>query len=288
MEYILEVSNLNKCYDSFNLSDINFKIPKGCITGFIGANGAGKTTTIKSILGLVLKDSGNVTIFGKDMDTCDLEIKNRIGVVLDESSYYEHLTMAQMKSIVAPMYTAWDDNEFNKYMEKFGLKPSQKISTLSKGMKMKFSLALALSHNAELLFMDEPTSGLDPLVRNQFLEILREYMENGERSIFFSTHITSDLDKVADMLILIDDGKIVFDEEKDALIESHHLVKGDKKDLTVENRELFLLIQESGFGFTALTNRLDEVKAIMPGVLIEKASVEDIMLGYVDEEELVW
>lgn len=285
MDNILEVSNLNKSYGRFALSDVSFTIPKGCITGFIGANGAGKTTTLKSILGLVKKDSGNISVFGENIETHEMDIKNRIGVVLDESSFYETLSMEKMKNIVSPAYSKWDDNTFYDYMKRFGLDPSQKISTLSKGMKMKYSLALALSHNAELLFMDEPTSGLDPLVRNQFLDILREYMEDGEHSIFFSTHITSDLDKVADLLILIDDGKIVFSEEKDLLLEKHHIVKGDNKDLNSGNRELFLLIQESGFGFTALTNRLEEVKSKMSDIIVEKASIEDIMLAYVDEEE---
>ena len=284
MENVLEVSNLNKSYKNFSLSNISFTLPKDCITGFIGANGAGKTTTIKTILGLAHMDSGNISIFEKDMATNEQEIKDRIGVVLDEGCFYDGMTIKEMKSIIAPAYSAWDDNIFNKYMERFSLDPVQKISTLSKGMRMKFSLALALSHNAELLIMDEPTSGLDPLVRNQLLDIMREYMNEGGRSIFFSTHITSDLDKVADMLILIDDGEIVFEEEKDILIESHHIVKADKKAINEDILELFLKTETTGFGFTGLTNRLDEVRKVIPDIIVEKVTVEDVMLGYLDEE----
>ena len=285
MENILEVSNLNKSYKNFSLLDASFTLPKGCITGFIGANGAGKTTTIKSILGLTHKDSGSISIFGKDVMENEREIKDRIGVVLDEGCFYDTMTIKEMKSIIAPAYSAWDDNSFNGYMERFSLDPSQKISTLSKGMRMKFSLALALSHNAELLIMDEPTSGLDPLVRNQLLDIMREYMNEGGRSIFFSTHITSDLDKVADMLILIDDGKIVFEEEKDVLIESHHIVKADNKAINEDVLKLFLKTESTGFGFTGLTNKLDEVRKVIPDIIVERVTVKDVMLGYLDEEE---
>ena len=285
MENILEVSNLNKSYKNFSLSNVSFTLPKDCITGFIGANGAGKTTTIKSILGLTHKDSGSISIFGKDVIEHEREIKDRIGVVLDEGGFYDTMTIKEMKSIIAPAYSAWDDNTFNSYLERFTLDPTQKISTLSKGMRMKFSLALALSHNAELLIMDEPTSGLDPLVRSQLLDIMREYMNEGEHSIFFSTHITSDLDKVADMLILIDNGKIIFEEEKDALIERHHIVKGDKKALDENNKKLFIEIEKTSFGFAGLTNKLDEVRKAIPDIVVERVSVEDIMLGYLKEEE---
>ena len=284
MENILEVSNLNKSYKNFSLSNVSFTLPKDCITGFIGANGAGKTTTIRTILGLAHKDSGTISIFGKDMVKNEMEIKNRIGVVFDEGCFYDNLTMKEMKSIIAPAYSAWDDKTFANYMEKFSLNPNQKISTLSKGMRMKFSLALALSHNAELLIMDEPTSGLDPLVRSQLLDIMRDYMKEGGRSIFFSTHITSDLDKVADMLILIDNGKIIFEEEKDALIERHHIVKGDKKALSEENKNLFIEIEKTSFSFVGLTNKLDEVRKAIPDIVVERVSVEDIMLAYLKEE----
>ena len=214
MDNILEVNGLVKRYPAFSLDNVSFSLPEGCVTGFIGANGAGKTTTIRSILNLAHKDAGTIKIFGLDAEEHEQEIKDRIGIVMDGSYFYNDLSMRDMKSIIAPAYSKWSDADYRSYMEKFELDPKQKISTLSSGMRMKYALVLALSHQAELLIMDEPTSGLDPLVRSQFLEIIKEYMKNGGKGVFFSTHITSDLDKIADVLILIDGGKIIFQQRK--------------------------------------------------------------------------
>ena len=215
MNNILTVNGLNKSYGNFSLRDITFSLPEGCITGFIGINGAGKTTTLRTLLGLTNKLSGNIQFFGLDMDKNERQIKDRIGIVLDDGCFYDELSLAEMKSIIAPSYTSWCEQDFKNYLERFNLNPKQKINTLSKGMKMKYALALALSHKAELLIMDEPTSGLDPLIRSQLLTILTDYMNSGGKGVFFSTHITSDLDKIADMLIMIDNGHIVCQEEKD-------------------------------------------------------------------------
>jgi len=282
MNNVLEVSGLNKSYDEFALSDVSFSLQEECITGFIGINGAGKTTTIRAILGLVMRNSGTIKLFGKDMDKHGPELKNRIGFVLDDGCFYDDLTMKEMKSIIAPAYSSWNERDYKTYMERFTLCPRQKISTLSKGMRMKFALTLALSHQADLLIMDEPTSGLDPLMRSQFINILTDYMKQGGKSVFFSTHITSDLDKIADMIILINNGKILFDEEKDTLIDTHRLVKGDNKDLTAQTRKLFLNIRETGFGFTGITNKLFQVQKSIKDILVERPTIEDIMLGYVE------
>ncbi|MCB2298595.1 ABC transporter ATP-binding protein [Clostridium tagluense] len=285
MSNVLEVSGLNKSYEKFALSDLSFSLQEDCITGFIGINGAGKTTTIRTILGLVMRNAGTIKFFGKDMDTHESELKNRIGVVLDDGCFYDELTMKEMKSIIAPAYSRWNERDYKTYMEGFSLNPRQKISTLSKGMRMKFALTLALSHEADLLIMDEPTSGLDPLIRSEFMNILTDYMKKGGKSVFFSTHITSDLDKIADMIILINNGKILFEEEKDTLMDTHRLVKGDSKDLTVETRKLFLNIQETGFGFMGITNKLSQVQESIKDILVERPSIEDIMLGYVEGGE---
>ena len=229
MNDILRVKNLNKSYKNFSLTDVSFSLPEGCITGFIGINGAGKTTTLRTILNLAKKDSGNIHFFGLDMDKNEQQIKNRIGVVLDDGCFYEELSMAEMKNILASAYTDWSEQDFKHYMDMFSLDPKRKINTLSKGMKMKYALTLALAHNAELLIMDEPTSGLDPLSRSQLLNVLNDYMENGGKGVLFSTHITSDLDKIADMLIMIHNGRIVFQEEKDFLLDNYRIIKGDKK-----------------------------------------------------------
>jgi len=282
MSNILEVSGLNKSYKDFSLSDVNFVLPEDCITGFIGINGAGKTTTIRTILGLAQKDSGRIIIFGKEMKQAEHEIKNRIGIVLDEGCFYEDLTMADMKSIIAPSYSSWKENDYKSYMDRFSLNPKQKISTLSKGMRMKFSLTLALSHEAELLIMDEPTSGLDPLVRSELLEIMADYMKRGGKGVFFSTHITSDLDKIADTLILIHAGRIGFEHEKDYLLDNFRLIKGDTKELTNESKKLFLNIQTTDYGFNGTTASFEEVRKLMPNILIERPSIEDIMLAYIE------
>ena len=281
MDNILEANGLVKRYPTFTLDSISFSLPEGCVTGFIGANGAGKTTTIRSILNLAHKESGTIKIFGLDADKHGGEIKDRLGIIMDGSYFYDGLYMEDMKSIVAPAYSKWSDVEYRTYMEKFDLDPKQKISTLSGGMKMKFALVLALSHQAELLIMDEPTSGLDPLVRRQFLEIIMDYMKNGGKGVFFSTHITSDLDKVADVLILIDGGKIVFQQSKDELLDTFRIVKGSVALLNDRNKRLIRNLKISTYGFSALTDRIADVKKEMPGVLFEKASIEDIMLAYV-------
>lgn len=279
MKDILRVKNLNKSYKNFSLTDVSFSLSEGCITGFIGINGAGKTTTLRTILDLAKKDSGNIQFFGLDMDKNEQQIKNRIGVVLDDGCFYEELSMAEMKSILASAYTDWSEQDFKHYMDMFSLDPKKKINTLSKGMKMKYALTLALSHNAELLIMDEPTSGLDPLSRSQLLNVLNDYMENGGKGVLFSTHITSDLDKIADMLIMIHNGRIVFQEEKDFLLDNYRIIKGDKKLLTANIRQLFLNITETAFGFTGVTRHAARVQPYLPDALTERPTIEDIMLA---------
>lgn len=285
MNNILEVIGLNKSYGRFSLKDVTFSLPEDCITGFIGVNGAGKTTTIRSILGLARKDSGKVLVLGMDMDTQEQEIKDQIGIVMDEGSFYGELSMREMKGIIASAYTNWSDRDYNRYMQQFGLDPKQKISTLSKGMRMKYSLTLALSHQAELLIMDEPTSGLDPRARKELLDIMASYMRQGGKGVFFSTHITSDLDKVADTLIMIADGCIEFQNSKDELLERYRIVKGDTGLLNRENRKLFLSTEVTDYGFTAVTDCISEVKKHLPDILVERASVEDIMLAHVERRK---
>ena len=279
MKDILRVKNLNKSYKNFSLTDVSFSLSEGCITGFIGINGAGKTTTLRTILALAKKDSGNIQFFGLDMDKNEQQIKNRIGVVLDDGCFYEELSMAEMKSILASAYTDWSEQDFKHYMDMFSLDPKRKINTLSKGMKMKYALTLALSHNAELLIMDEPTSGLDPLSRSQLLNVLNDYMENGGKGVLFSTHITSDLDKIADMLIMIHNGRIVFQEEKDFLLDNYRIIKGDKKLLTENIRQLFLNITETAFGFTGVTIHSAILQSYLPDAITERPTIENIMLA---------
>jgi ABC-2 type transport system ATP-binding protein len=282
MKSILEVTDLNKSYGGFSLENVNFSLPEDCITGFIGVNGAGKTTTIRSIMQLTPHTSGTIKVFGLDMEKHERELKNRIGIVLDDGGFYDELTLMEMKKVIAPAYSTWSEADFKRYMDRFALHPKQKINTLSKGMRMKYALALALSHQAELLIMDEPTSGLDPLIRSQLLTILTDYMSEGGKGVFFSTHITSDLEKVADMLIMIDHGRIVFQEEKNQLLERYRLVKGDVNALNAENRKLFQSLHTTAYGFTGITDQVAKVQHDLPGTVMERPNIEDIMLGYIE------
>ena len=282
MDMVLEVTGLNKSYDSFSLKDVSFSLPVACITGFIGINGAGKTTTLRSILGLASGGTGNVRFFGTDIRENERQIKDRIGVVLDSGGFYEDLSLDEMKKILAPAYSSWCEQDYRSYLERFSLNPKEKIKSLSRGMKVKYALALALSHKAELLIMDEPTSGLDPLSRIQLLNVLRDYMEQGGKGVLFSTHITSDLDKIADMLIMINEGRIVFQEEKDQLMDRYRIIKGSKGDLNENIRSLFLSIHETDFGFTGMTSHVSQIQELLPNILLERPTVEDIMLSYIE------
>lgn len=288
MEPILEIKNLGKSFKDFSLKKINLTLERGFIMGFIGPNGAGKSTTIKLIMNLLRKDEGEIRIFGKDHIKDELEIKNRIGFVFDENHFYEELTVQEMKMVVSKLYKTWDDAAFTRYIERFQLPLNRKIKDLSKGMKMKFALTIALSHNAELLIMDEPTSGLDPLVRSELLEILGELIQDENKAVFFSTHITSDLDKIADYITLINNGEIIFSTAKDDLLNNYGLVKGDKKVLDENLRESFIGLKENMYGFEGLVRDRNNVRRMFGDrVLVEKPSLEDIMLYYTRREQNV-
>lgn len=279
MENILEVNNLSKDYDGFSLKNINFKLERGYIMGFIGQNGAGKTTTIKLIMNLINRRSGEIKIFGLDNIKNEKEVKEKIGFVYDETYCYEDLSLIAMKNIIARFYKRWDDAVFNKYIAEFNLPKNKKIKDLSKGMKIKYSLAIALSHKAELIIMDEPTSGLDPVFRSELLEILSSIIQDENKSVFFSTHITTDLERIADYITFIDDGKIVFSDSKESILEKYKIVKGDNSLINETTKKAFLGIKQNSFGFNALTNDENEVKNVFgKNLIFEKASLEDIMV----------
>lgn len=279
MENILEVNNLSKNYKDFSLKDVNFKLERGYIMGFIGQNGAGKTTTIKLIMNLINRKSGQIKIFGLDNIKNEKEVKEKIGFVYDETYCYEDLSLTGMKNIISRFYKNWDDNAFNKYIADFNLPKDKKIKELSKGMKIKYSLAIALSHRAELIIMDEPTSGLDPVFRSELLEILSSIIQDENKSVFFSTHITTDLEKVADYITFINDGKIVFSDSKDSILEKYKIVKGDNSLINEDTKKVFLGIKQNSFGFNALTDDEEKVKNMIgKNLVFEKASLEDIMV----------
>ncbi|WP_312906562.1 ABC transporter ATP-binding protein [Tissierella praeacuta] len=276
---MLEIKNLSKDFKKFKLNNISFKLEPGYIMGFIGPNGSGKSTTIKLIMNLLKKDSGEIKVFGKDHIQFEKEIKNKIGFVYDEFYFYEDLTIKQMKNIIGPFYKEWDDKLFNKYIEDFKLDPSQKIKRLSKGMKMKFSLAVALSHNADLIIMDEPTSGLDPVFRREILDILYNVIQDEKKSIFFSTHITTDLEKIADYITFINNGTIVFSRGKDEILESYGIVKGGNNLLDKDIRKEFIGLRETKVGFEGLVDNPQKLKRLFGSeVIIERPTLEDIMV----------
>lgn len=281
MDYILEVDQLSRRLDNFRLKDISFKLKPGYIMGFIGANGSGKTTTIKLIMNLIRKDSGSIKIFGKDNIQFEKEVKDRIGFVYDDLYFYENLSIEEMKDTIAPFYSKWDDELFHKYLNEFGLYEGMIIKELSKGMKMKFSLSLALSHHADFIIMDEPTAGLDPIVRRELLDILYDIIQDEKKAIFFSTHITADLEKIADYITFIDRGKMVFSKSIEEIFDTYKLVKGDPLLIEQINKEEFIGLREHNVGFEGLVYKDVIDKINNKGIVIEKPSLEDIMYYHI-------
>ncbi|WP_188033483.1 ABC transporter ATP-binding protein [Bacillus licheniformis] len=278
MDNVIELRHVHKSFDGFQLKDFSMNVKKGFITGFIGGNGVGKSTTIKLIMNLLQPDSGTITVFGMNYKEHEKEIKQRIGFVFDSNIFYEHLTLAEMKDIVKRSYVNWDEQVFNDYVNTFNLPLTKKIKTFSKGMIMKASLTVALSHHAELIIMDEPTSGLDPIFRRELLEILHQLMQDGDKTIFFSTHITTDLDKIADYITFIDKGEHIFTKDFYEIEEQYAIVKGGMELLDRETEQEFIAVRKSTNGFEALTANKSRTEKIFGDMaLIEKPTLEDIM-----------
>ncbi|WP_078596484.1 ABC transporter ATP-binding protein [Evansella clarkii] len=278
MENVVELKNVTKNFKGFSVKNINMQVKQGFITGFIGANGAGKSTTIKMMMNLLRPDAGEVKLFGLDYRTHEKEIKERIGFVYDGNVFFEGLNLKDIKRIVGPAYKKWDDTLFYKYVAQFQLPLNKPIKTFSKGMQMKASLAIALSHDAELIIMDEPTAGLDPIFRRELLDLLQEIMLDGRRTIFFSTHITTDLDRIADYIAFLQNGELIFNQSIDDVANNYALVKGELGLLDRDTEKAFVDIHRAPTGFEALTDNVKAVKKTFgESVVIERASLEDIM-----------
>jgi len=279
METILQVKNVVKEFTGFKLNGISFSLEPGYIMGFIGANGSGKTTTIKLIMNLLHLDMGEIKVFGLDSRKNEQEVKQRIGFVYDDNHFYEELTIGQMTKVLAPFYKHWDWETYNRYVHRFALPATKKIKTFSRGMKMKYALAVALSHKAELLIMDEPTSGLDPIVRSELLDILSEVIQDERCSVLFSSHITSDLDRVADYVTLIHNGNILFSTSKEEVFERYSLIKGERSLLGSELRRYLVGVRENQFGFEALVTDQEQALRLTGGkAIFERPTLEDIMV----------
>ncbi|MVX62427.1 ABC transporter ATP-binding protein [Clostridium chromiireducens] len=276
----LEIKNLNKTFDGFNIKNINLSLSKGYILGYIGQNGAGKTTTIKLIMNQIKKDSGEIRIFGKEYNDDEAGYKNMIGFIGDECYFPTCFTLKDVIATMKDFYISFNEDKFREYVERWQLPYKKKIKEFSKGMKVKLSFASVLSRDTKLLLLDEPTSGLDPVIRSEILEILQEYIADGERSVLFSTHITSDLEKITDYLFFINKGEKVFYDTTENILESHLLVKGGIEDLTEELREKLIGHKSSSYGFEGLISSKDK-QYINENLLLEKPSMDEIIVFYI-------
>lgn len=275
MNSVLELHNVCKDYGDFKLDNVNVKINKGGICGFIGQNGAGKTTTIKLILDVINRDSGEIKVFGEDMTQNGKSLKDRIGVVYDEMGFHEFLTPKQLDKMFKNIYKNWDSQLFYDYLKKFALPTNKKCGDFSRGMRMKLQIAVAMSHNANLLIMDEPTSGLDPIVRTEMLEIFQKFVTDKEHTILFSSHITGDLDRLANEVIFINGGKIILSGNKENLLEQHRIIKCSKDELEKIDKEHIVAVRS----FPSYEEVM--VKDVFPDMPISKATLEDILIFYV-------
>ncbi len=271
---MLEVRGLSKEYDTFKLNKISFDVQTGYIMGFIGPNGTGKTTTIKEILNIIKRSSGSVKIMGREMDISD---NMQLGVVMDTPMYVEEWTLRDVENAISPFYKTWDKAKFKGYLNRFGLDPGKKVQELSRGMKVKLQIAAALSHDARLLILDEPTSGLDPVARDEICDLLQEFVSDEGRSVLFSTHITTDLDKIADHITFILDGRIVFTGEKDILMEKYTRITGGPGALSPEQKNLVIGYREYENGFEGMLET-GNLGGLPKSVITEDITLDEIII----------
>ena len=283
MAAILEVKNLTKHYDGFTLDHVSFQVPGGCIMGLVGENGAGKSTTIKAILDLVHKDEGNVTFWGRELsDSSDL--KEDIGVVFDGISFYETLTPVQVGKILGAAYRRWGDRLYKQYLERFSIPKEKEIKGLSKGMKAKLSIAAALSHRPKFLIMDEATSGLDPVMRDDMLDVFLEFVQDEEHSILMSSHITTDLEKVADYITFIHQGKLLFCKSKDELRYQYGIVRCGAAVFEQMDRSQVLAWRKEDYQWDVLVPDKEKARRLYKNAVVDDATIDDILLLYVKGE----
>ncbi len=280
MENVIEIKSLFKKYEKFALEDINLVVPQGTVVGFIGANGAGKSTTIKAVLGLFKRDGGSVTVFGEDSEKMSNETREKIGVVFDTIPYPKNLTVVQLEKVLSGIYKSWESEKFFGYMNRFELPLKKKIKGFSRGMEMRLSIAAALSHNPSLLVLDEPTGGLDPVMRSDILDIFLDFMQDETHSIFISSHITGDLDRIADYICFIHKGKIVFTEERNEMLEKYRILKCTDSDIEIIDKNDIIGMRRGRFSSEILTLAADKY----PDITADKPTIDEIMVHYVKEQ----
>lgn len=286
MEYVLEVNNLTKEYKDFKLDDISLKIPKGSVVGLIGENGAGKSTFINSILNINEPEKGEVKIFNKNINEHEKDIKEDIAVIFDKSHYSEYMNAKIIGKMLSKIYKNWDNEKYYSLLENFGLPVNKKIKKFSKGMKMKLEFALALSHSPKFLILDESTSGLDPVFRDEILDLLRRYTENEENSILISSHITSDLDKISDYIAFIHEGKLQFVKEYEDIHDNYGVLSCKKDFFDSLNPDDIVFYRKEAFSYKVLVKNRMELMNVYKDLIIENASVEDVMLFYIKGEKV--
>ncbi len=282
MENALEIKSLNKRYKDFSLKNVSFSLPEGYIMGFVGQNGAGKTTTIRSILNMARIDSGEIKILGMDSVNETHLLKQKVGVVFDDICFAEHLNVKQIESQLKGFYSEWDSNKYFGLIERFKLPLKSPVGKFSRGMKMKFMVTTALSHNADLLILDEPTSGLDPVARDELMDILADYISDDNKSVLFSTHITADLERIADYITILNNGKVWFTGTKDEIMEKYVILKGDENYLTENIKKKIIGFHSYKNGFEAMlpTEFLNELPE---EIEYEKANIDEILV-YMSKE----
>ena len=287
-ENAIELNSVTKRYDGFTLDSVSLTVPKGSIMGFIGQNGAGKTTTMRSLLNITKIDSGEIKLLGLDHVKNEREIKKDIAVVFDSIPFDDMFTPKDMAKIFSGLYPQWEDKTYSDYLERFELPYKKKIGKFSKGMKMKLQIACALSHNAKLLIMDEATSGLDPVVRDEILHIFMEYMQTGEHSILMSSHITSDLEKIADCVTFIDKGSVLISGYKDEVLDNHGIIKCSNDDVKLIDPSDIVSVRTNSFGAEVMIHNRQSAAYRYKNMMIDPASLEDIMLYYVNKGRKEW
>lgn len=288
MNNILEVENLTKHFpkSDFCLQDISFSLPHGSIMGFVGENGAGKTTTISCILNTLAKDSGSVKLFGKEMTDNDISIREDISVVFDTGNFSGILTARQLSKIMKGIYKRWDHSVYTKYLTHFQLPPNQKIKTYSKGMTMKLAIAVALSHAPKLLLLDEATSGLDPVMRDEVLDVFLDFVQDENHSILLSSHITSDLEKIADYITFIHNGKIILTAKKDDLIYKYGIMRCKASQFDAIDKNDMIAYRKRDYQIDALVLDRQITQRKYKNILIDQVSIDDIMLLLIKGERI--
>lgn len=271
----LEVKGLCKQYSGFSLDNISFSLPMGTITGLVGRNGAGKTTTIKSVVNAVHPDSGEIHMLGQERN---IDIMQEVGVVYDECCFSDVLNPKQMNSVLGSIYYNWSSDLFYGLCERYGLPLNKKIKTFSRGMKQKLSIAAAMAHSPKVLFLDEPTGGLDPVARGEMLDDLQEFIEDGEHTVLLSTHITTDLDRIADRILILSGGKISIDEDKDTLLEEYCILKGSPEQLTMVDTADILGLRKNAYFFEALCKNRTKITKKYPTLTCDRTNIEQILV----------